>query len=199
MFSRIVNMFNKKSGYEAEFFEAIRRTKKWNLTVPPFKSETRAYITPEIIEDFRGLVQKILGQYQPEDVSQKRFQITGMMRSHLEDLLKTPLTITLGYVDYNKTSMFYTPIEELKSLLNGGPYFGFMSLHAWLTTPNYEIIDLTFGTTYSVINNDPEPFGALFCQHYSKFNEGMTYRPQLVGDAYLRKIGGLSNIFQSDN
>lgn len=184
-----------QKGYEEEFEAALNRTKQWNLKVPEFKPSNQPAITNVSIEEFRLTAQRILGQYQPEQISQQCFQITGFMKDTLEEVLEVPLTITLGYVDFKHKPTFYTPVDELHALIATAPHFDSINLHAWLTTPNFEIIDLTFGTTYSLVNNDPEPLGMLFCQHYSKFNEYMTYHPQLVGEEYLFKISGISNFF----
>ncbi|QQE95197.1 hypothetical protein JFB93_04330 [Providencia rettgeri] len=60
-----------------------------------------------------------------------------------------------------------------------------------MTTPNLEIIDLTFGTTLGVVTNNPNTYGLGYMQHYSKFDERMVYHPQLIGEDYLRRSGGL--------
>ena len=108
----------------------------------------------------------------------------------LEEALQTPIYYTLGYVDYEKRPVFYTSEKGLKSKL-GNPMSGVgaINLHAWLTTPNMEIIDLTFATTYGIVNNIPSVIGRYSFQHYSEFNENMVYHPQLVGEDYLKQIG----------
>ncbi|MDD1193724.1 hypothetical protein PT209_27510, partial [Klebsiella pneumoniae] len=68
---------------------------------------------------------------------------------------------------------------------------GAIDLHAWLTTPNLEIIDLTFATTYGIVNDIPSVIGRSSFQHYSEFNVNMVYHPQLIGDDYLKKIGAI--------
>lgn len=61
-----------------------------------------------------------------------------------------------------------------------------------------EIIDLTFSTTYGIVNNVPSVIGRCSFQHYSAFNENMVYHPQLVGEDYLKQIGALV-VFRSLN
>ncbi|MCS4269074.1 hypothetical protein [Serratia sp. BIGb0163] len=60
-----------------------------------------------------------------------------------------------------------------------------------LITPNMELIDITFSTTYGIVNDVPSVIGRFSFQHYSAFNEGMIYHPQLVGEDYWKKIGTL--------
>lgn len=184
-----------QKGYEAEFNEALARTKQWDLAVPPFTASEQPAINDVTFEKFRMAVQNVLIKYQPEEISLQCFQITGLMQKPLEEVFNVPLTLTLGYVDLEHKSIFYTPIDELKELMTSPPYFEDMKLHAWLTTPNYEIIDLTIGTTYSMIKNDPEPLGMLFCQHHSQFNDSMVYHPQIVGEDYLFKTAGIAEFF----
>ncbi|MEN4169454.1 hypothetical protein [Serratia marcescens] len=68
---------------------------------------------------------------------------------------------------------------------------GTINLHAWLTTPNMEIIDLKFATTYGIVNIIPSIIGRCSFQHHSEFNENMIYHPQLVDEDYLKQNGAL--------
>ncbi|HFF8973997.1 hypothetical protein [Serratia marcescens] len=66
---------------------------------------------------------------------------------------------------------------------------GTINLHAWLMMLNMGIIDLTFATTYGIVNDIPSVIGRCSFKHYSEFNENMIYHPQLVGEDYLKQIG----------
>lgn len=57
-----------------------------------------------------------------------------------------------------------------------------------------EIIDLTFVTTYGIVNNKPDVIGRCAFQHYSAFDDNMVNHPQLIGDDYLKKIGALKEV-----
>ncbi|WP_230472655.1 hypothetical protein [Gibbsiella quercinecans] len=83
-----------------------------------------------------------------------------VVQDALEEALQTPLYYTLGYVDCEKRPVFYTSESQLKNNL-GNPMSGAVAinLHAWLTTPNMEIIDITFATTYGIVNNVPSVIG----------------------------------------
>ncbi|MGP3121096.1 hypothetical protein ACTVOR_14730 [Serratia nevei] len=104
--------------------------------------------------------------------------------------MQTLIYYTLGYVDYEKRPIFYTSEKGLKSKLeNPMSGVGAINLHAWLTTLNMEIIDLSFAITYGVVNNISSVIGRCSFQHYSEFNENMVCHPQLVGEDYLKGIG----------
>ncbi|HEI8955485.1 TPA: hypothetical protein SLG95_003598 [Serratia liquefaciens] len=190
MFRGIINRFCKGVNYEAEFISAVKRSRKWNLEVPEIKLSKTPFLTGDKSEAALKVIQTIASKHTPEEVSQQCFGYMYVVQDVLEEALQTPLYYTLGYVDYEKRPVFYTSEGQLKNNL-GNPMSGAgaINLHAWLTTPNMEIIDLTFATTYGIVNNVPSVIGRCSFQHYSTFNESMVYHPQLVGEDYLKQIG----------
>lgn len=194
MFKEIKKWFVKGVNYETEFIAAVKRSKKWKLEVPnitlkktPFLSGERADIALKVIQHYASM-------HSPEEVSQQCFGYMYCIQNALEDALQTPLYYTLGYVEFEKRPIFYTELARLERNL-GDPVSGIgpIDLHAWLTTPNLEIIDLTFATTYGVVKNIPSVIGRSSFQHYSEFNDNMVYHPQLIGDDYLKKIGAIAD------
>ncbi|WP_336844137.1 hypothetical protein [Providencia rettgeri] len=181
-----------KTDYKTEFLDAIERSERWGLSVPSVSlSDIPVLSEPEQGEAVK-IINQIFSNYRPEDVSQQCFGIMLYLQPFLEEIFRKPLYYTLGYIQYNHRPVFFTPCEVLKEKMvtpftTGGSF----NLHAWLTTPNLEIIDLTFGTTFGVVTNNPDTYGLSSMQHYSKFDERMIYHPQLVGEDYLRKCGGL--------
>ncbi|MEL5576504.1 hypothetical protein [Serratia marcescens] len=183
-------MFSKGVNYEAEFISAVKRSRKWNLDVPEVQLSKTPFLTGEKSESALKVIKSIALKHTPEEVSQQCFRYMYLIQDALEEALQTPLYYTLGYVDFERRHVFYTSKEKLKSKLrNPMSGVGAINLHAWLTTPNMEIIDLTFATTYGIVNNIPSVIGRCSFQHYSEFNENMVYHPQLVGEDYLKQIG----------
>ncbi|HBB6883811.1 TPA: hypothetical protein ON591_004969 [Citrobacter freundii] len=195
MFRRLMSRLSKNVNYETEFTSAIRRSKKWGLEVPIVRLSKTPFLTNDKSEAALNVIQEIASKHTPEEISQQCFGYMYLVQDALEDALQTPLYYTLGYVDYDKRPVFYTCEETLKSNL-GIPMSGVgaINLHAWLTTPNMEIIDLTFATTYGIVNNVPSVIGRCAFQHYSAFNENMVYHPQLVGEDYLKRIGAFVDL-----
>lgn len=191
MLSNLLEIFKKKEGYESEFNQALKLAHKWRLATPKFTPSSQPFINKESSAKFNEIIQKILGPIPPEHISQQCFIINALVKEDLEDVFKTPLYYTLGYVSCNKRPMFFTPINELHQLLKHGFKGGAINLHAWLTTPHYEIIDLTCSTTVGFARNDPQLYGRIALQHHSQFNEGMIHHPQLVGEDFLREINAL--------
>lgn len=191
----IIRRFSNTVNYESEFIAAVKRSKKWGLEVPKIKLNQTPFLTGDKGEAALNVIQSIASKHTPEEISQQCFGYMYCVQDALEDALQTPLYYTLGYVDYNKKPVFYTNEETLKSNLSN-PMLGAgaINLHAWLTTPNMEIIDLTFATTYGIVNNVPSVIGRCAFQHYSAFNENMVYHPQLVGEDYLKQIGAFVDL-----
>lgn len=190
MFRGIIKRFSKEVNYETEFTSAVKRSRNWRLEVPDIKLSKTPFLTGDKAEAALKVIQSIASKHTPEKVSQQCFGYMYFVQDALEEALQTPLYYTLGYVDYEKRPVFYTSEKGLKSKLgNPMPGVGAIDLHAWLTTPYMEIIDLTFATTYGIVNNIQSVIGHYAFQHYSEFNENMVYHPQLVGEDYLKQIG----------
>lgn len=180
--------------YEIEFQNALGRTASWGLQVPNFEPNSKILMDKSGLKSLQILLQNVMGEIPEEGVSQQCFAITYLMKEKLEELFKTELTYTLGYVELERRPVFYTPEKQLKSLIDKPLLNRSFNLHAWLTTPSYEIIDLTFGTTYGVVNNKPEAIGGIAAQHCSLFTDGFIHHPQLIGEDYLSAIGAIVQV-----
>ncbi|KMZ11842.1 hypothetical protein BHUM_03135 [Candidatus Burkholderia humilis] len=64
-----------------------------------------------------------------------------------------------------------------------------LELHAWLTLPSREIIDLTLSTTLGIVRNLPELVGRAAFIHPNDLVGNHSYHPQVLGEDYLRRIG----------
>ncbi|MCK9812838.1 hypothetical protein M1B35_01400 [Pseudomonas sp. MAFF 302046] len=100
-----------------------------------------------------------------------------------------PLAFTLGYVEYNGCNVFHSNAWELKMMLKKGVPLPALYLHAWLMVPSHEVIDMTFGTTYGVVNQIPSVIGSMCFLHPDDMTADMQYHPQLVGEDSLERIG----------
>lgn len=168
----------------------MRLSKKWGLDTPEIKLSKAPLLNGEKGALALNVIRSLTMQYTAEDISQQCFGYMYFVKESLESALQSHLYYTLGYVMFNHKPVFYTAQDELKKKIKKSIVIGdALNLHAWLTTPNMEIIDLTFGTTFGIVNDKPSAIGCCSFQHYSTFNDKMMYHPQLVGDDYLRRIG----------
>ena len=117
-----------------------------------------------------------------------------MLKAPLERALGVPLAFTLGYVEYNGRNVFYSDTRELKAMLHKGMSSPALNLHAWLTLPSHEVIDMTFGTTYGVVTQTPSVIGRMCFLHPDDMTADMQYHPQVIGEDYLERVGGMQTL-----
>ncbi|WP_244964637.1 hypothetical protein [Pantoea stewartii] len=177
------------SGYEKEFHDAIERTDSWGMCAPYFKPSTKRYIDEKALQKITEYLEIFIEGRDIKLISQQCFAVNLFMQKKLERILGTSLMYTLGYVEHNHHKVFYTPEEQLRKRLSAPPSLHPSDLHAWLTSPSYEIIDLTFFTTYGVACDLPLCIGGVAAQHHSLFNEALIHHPQIVGIEFLDTIG----------
>lgn len=175
--------------YEERFDQALERSKSWGLTPSGFSRTDERFVTEHNLQIFQQVASAYLSNFHPEDVSQQCFGVTAMLKAPLEEALGVPLAFTLGYVEYNGRNVFHSDTRKLEKMLRDGiPSFA-LNLHAWLTLPSHEIIDMTFGTTYGVVNELPDVIGRMCFIHPDDMTKDMQYHPQLIGWDYMEKIG----------
>ena len=178
--------------YEAELDEAIARTEQWGLACPDVSFNTQRYLTPAFIERIVKSAQRVTGHLRPSDIVGQCFAVHHFIKDAIEDDLGVPLLYTIGYVSFGSETAFYTDLPELKALLNRGQISGPLRLHAWLTMPSHEILDLTFGTTFGAVHGIKEIMGNATFLHPSELKGTQRYRPQLVGTDYFHRIGAIA-------
>ena len=178
--------------YEAELDEAIARTKQWGLACPDVSFNTQRYLTPAFIERIVKSAQRVTGHLRPSDIVGQCFAVHHFIKDAIEEDLGVPLLYTIGYVSFGSETAFYTDLPELKALLHRGQISGPLRLHAWLTMPSHEILDLTFGTTFGAVHGIKEIIGNATFLHPSELKGTQRYRPQLVGTDYFHRIGAIA-------
>jgi hypothetical protein len=142
MFRKVVNYFKKDVDYKTEFMSAVKRTRKWGIETPCVNLTEASLLTGDKKDAALSVIQRAALNHTAEEVSQQCFYYMLSVQSALEEALQSPLYYTLGYIHFNQTPVFYTSEKELRNKmqipLSGA---GAINLHAWLTTPNLEIID----------------------------------------------------------
>ena len=83
------------------------------------------------------------------------------------------------------------PCQPKNHIIKSGISKPQLNIHAWLTLPTCEILDFTLPTTYAVINKTKEGYGEVLAGHADHLLENVRYRPMLLGEDYLRRIGAL--------
>lgn len=195
MFLWIKNLKSRQvHNYAQRFDQALTRSKAWGLTPPTFCSTQERFVSEHNLQVFQQVVSAFLSHLQAEDVSQQCFAVTASLKAHLERALGVPLVFTLGYVKYTSRNIFYTDTRELKAMLHKGISSPALNLHAWLTLPSHEVIDMTFGTTYGVVTQTPSVIGRMCFLHPDDMTADIQYHPQLIGENYLERIGAMHTL-----
>ncbi|NQZ91833.1 MAG: hypothetical protein HRT97_05745 [Moritella sp.] len=178
--------------YRYKLEQSSKLTKSWGLSTEPLYNECpEKTLTKSQYEEISILLQTILGEFSDEEISQQCFALSLIIKEEIEEKLNIPLMYTLGYVKPDKHPVFYTDEHELKKYLNQTSQSKHINLHAWLTTANNEIIDVTYNTTVGVVCKQPNLIGHITMGHISELKDGFEYHPQLIGDEFLYACGFL--------
>lgn len=112
----------------------------------------------------------------------------------LEKWLHCPVYYTLGWIDDGTSKGLYRFYEEaIADKLANGHHDNNINIHAWLTLPSMEIIDLTLSTSFSVLQGLKTGKGGIMVKKADDIT-GFAYVPMLVGETYLSKIGALNRV-----
>lgn len=96
---------------------------------------------------------------------------------------------TLGWIDDGtERGMFKFDDAFIADSSGTGTSQAKVNIHAWLTLPSMEIIDVTLATTMAIAQGKPEQGGGVVTGHADVF-KGFDYRPLLVGADFLRRAG----------
>ena len=195
MFSWIRRLTGQQTrNYEQRFDQALKRSKAWGLAPSGFRRSQERFVSEQNLQIFQQVAAAHISHFHAEDVSQQCFAVTAMLKAPLERALGVPLAFTLGYVEYNGRNVFYSDTRELKAMLHKGMSSPALNLHAWLTLPSHEVIDMTFGTTYGVVTQTPSVIGRMCFLHPDDMTADMQYHPQVIGEDYLERVGGMQTL-----
>lgn len=185
-----------QKAYGPNFKNAVAFTERHGLLAEPLPQENGAGLTDQtmmaIAESLNEFVVSNLGGNY-ENLSGQCFTVNVNVGLDLRRILGDAGPIlTLGSVHGYKGRMFGVDFPVFESMLNQ-PHRGKdrLDMHAWLTFPSNEVVDLTLLTTASVINADiglPAKPGAIF---YGTADElpMVWYEPQAVGLEVLNALG----------
>lgn len=182
-------------GYKEEWQDALERTKRYGLNVPAdaYQQQQQKYLTKEVHDRFPYVVRDAFGNLEYEDIVAQCMAIHYRLAPVMEDLLKCPVFFTIGWIDDgSEQGMFRFGEEFIQEHLNAPKTTvgGQANLHAWLTLPSMEVIDISLVTTIVVLQKLDKGHGGVLAGPADDFN-GFAYKPMLVGTDFLRKAGML--------
>jgi hypothetical protein len=179
------------TSYSAELLEAQERTIRLGLSCPEIPPTCGRLLTPEKHEQFPYAVRDAVGELGVEAVVAQCLSLHWHLKEPLEKFFGVPILYTIGYVHTPPSYMFKQTEADLQRLLQNGINTPQLNIHAWLTLPSAEIIDMSLPTSVAVLNQMKEGRGSVLAAHADELKHGLRYHPMLLGDAFLRKIGAL--------
>jgi hypothetical protein len=183
---------SQPKNYQQYFETAVRRTKRMKLEVTPIQYRSNeTYITQDKIEEFPYALRREFGEIEISDMAIQCLGFNFDLQPFVANYFNCPVYYTLGDILFNSGSLYNADEKKLKKWLKFG-YQRFspgVQLHAWLTLPSMEVIDLTIATSYALINGRPENAGGIIASHpdFLPFK----FKPLLIGTEYLERIGAI--------
>lgn len=176
--------------YTTEWAVAVERSKQFDLAVPLHEVQpTHRYLTVARLTEFPYVVQRGLGDLDFPDVVTQCLSIHYRMVPVLEQWLEIPVLYTLGWIDDGTDKgMFKFDNAFIADKLKNGHASSAVNIHAWLTLPSMEVIDMALVTSLAVLKGWSKGHGGVLAKHADEIT-GMAYKPMLVGPDFLRKTG----------
>jgi hypothetical protein len=139
------------------------------------------------------VLQKLLGGFTSEQVSAQCLAINCSLIPLLKERLGISFDLTIGWFDHGGRRIYEHGEDLLVQLLKGnlGDYYsvGF-PLHCWLTSPAYEVLDVTLGTTIgSVSSNNRHLIGQVIYFPSRNLTPDIVYHPTVIGEDFLLRSG----------
>lgn len=177
--------------YRQEMNAAIDRAARLGLQSPGFAYQEGELLNQQVYNDIPYIVRDAFGNVGAEEIAAQCLSYHMRLLPVLNDYFETELTYTVGYVCMGDNTLFEQSEEQMSALIADGIKKRELQIHAWLTLPTCEIMDFTLPTTFAVINKTQEGYGSVLSGHADKLLHNVRYRPMLLGEDYLRKIGAL--------
>jgi hypothetical protein len=176
--------------YVDDWNTAIVRSERFGLTVPPHQLEaSRRWLDDKANADFPYVIRDGLGDLAFADVVGQCMMIHYRMAPVIEKWLHCPVLYTLGWIDDGtEDGLFRFDDDFIATKLRDGHSGSQINIHAWLTLPSMEVIDVALATTMGIVQQRPEMYGLAITRPADDLR-GMAYKPMLIGDDFLRQSG----------
>lgn len=177
--------------YEKQFAEALERGHRFGLDVPAVERIPQRLIFDDPHDEtMRAVVEEVAKYYQANDLVGACLHASHLMRPIVSRVTGANAMFTVGAVTYLDKTLFQFDEAQLSEWLKNGLPSPAEGVHAWLTMPTMEIVDLTWmytmkATVPHVLPQDPIPiFG-------TPDNLGITYIPLLVANDFVERVGAI--------
>ncbi|MFA0005122.1 hypothetical protein AB4422_17295 [Vibrio splendidus] len=174
--------------YFQELNEAIERSKRLGIADKTFTPTTKRYYSDERFENLIGTLNHKYGGLKPSHLIGKCLQVHFDILDDVKNIFGADALFTLGYIYSGKQYYFQFDENDVATWLKGKIDKNNVKIHAWITLPSLEVLDLTFPLTYAkVVGLKESPIA--ITKHADEFTGGMKYHPIIVGEEALFKLG----------
>lgn len=195
--------------YTEAFIKACVFTEQLGCVYPEFKRENEFFLDTiekqnRVLNKLQRTYNRIYGVPTVKDFFSQCIRVNYLMRPILSDIILKPSMLTFGYVTEGNDSFFKENDTFFQDCLKNNPS-DVVNIHAWLTLPSMEILDLTLCTTrllallkkknlnkdefYEKVTNSPDFGGIILGDGNNLLGTDVRYHPQVVGEDFMLKAG----------
>lgn len=144
---------NNTANYEKCLFSALEKGEELGYDANEHPRIDRSIITTENIEEIKAVLFKLI-KGEVSNLMGNCFPVHTLMKPSIEKILGVGAYFTIGYMRIDGKYIHKMEIEDLLKILSPDVQItGDLNLHAWITLPSMEIIDLTTMTTKNMVEN----------------------------------------------
>lgn len=180
--------------YRLSFNKAIENTRDFGLDVPTmsFDEGFSSRKNDTVRQEIKEIIYNNIHQYPIELLAGNCFYFAEMAQVSLKRELNINSVFTLGSYSDKGVRLFYESLSKLKYRIRDKGYSSAgIQLHAWLTLPDYGVIDVTIIPLLQLLgvhSVTKDEYLYYLDTSKQKRSEGFSYHPILVGSEYLRSI-----------
>jgi hypothetical protein len=178
--------------YADDWAAALERSERLGFSVPAHHVEPdKRYLNARRIAEFLDVVRRCVGDVGAPDVMAECLSMQHQLLPVMAEWFGCPVLYTLGWIDDGtERGMFKFDESFIADRLKSGHKSHVVNMHAWLTLPSMEVIDVTLATTVAIVQGKPEAGGGVVMGYADEFTlRGFSYRPMLIGTDFLRSTG----------
>lgn len=186
-------MIDPKIIYKKDLIDAIKRSEQKSIEVPEFYFESNglSLLSNDKINKLLDFCNSQVYCNPIEEIAGKCLDWNVKLQEQISSILNCDVLLTFGYIETHESNFFFTPLEEMNTWFKPETIMKPLNqIHAWITLPSLEIIDMTVFASGEYININSTDANRYKNCHFvtiNNFNESFIYKPMFVGIDFLFK------------
>lgn len=176
--------------FRAEFEDALARTARLGCGDLGYTYDPKRKFDQTTLTQFPAVLRDGLGALGVEELVAQCISIHYRLQPVVAKWLECPVYLTFGWVDTGRPNgMFFVDETTITKMLAEPIAPGASAnIHAWLTLPTMEIVDISLPTSFAYFQERPEMMGLAISRHHDDLVD-MAYKPVVVGEVFARRAG----------